>query len=890
MTALHSREPCNVMITEDLKKLLQKLNDRLTRALESAAGFAISRGHYEVALEHLLLKLLDEEGGDVTRILQHAGVEPGRFQEALQHQLEDFRTGNTGRPTFSPTLLETIEQAWLVASVHHGFSTVRSGALLEAVLRSDALKGEPYMDVLKPIGRESLRDDFIDIVAGSSEDAPRVGGDGQAAAGDAPSGDSALARFTVNITQDARDGTIDPIFGRNKEIRQIIDILSRRRKNNPILVGEAGVGKTAVVEGLALRIARGDVPKVLEEVDIRELDLGLLKAGASVKGEFESRLKSVIQEVRAAPKPTVLFIDEAHTLIGAGGSEGTGDAANLLKPALARGELRTVAATTWSEYKQYIEKDPALERRFQLVKIEEPSVKDAAIMLRGIKSVYEDHHGVQVTDDGVDATAELAGRYISGRQLPDKAVDLLDTAAARVKMTMTARPGRLDDLDRRLQDLEIEIDGIERDITSGLREEREELGALKQQRDTLRANRKELEARWEREKALVHEILDKRKALTADAAVTTNGESATDGALRNEVKALHEELGALQGETPMVHTEVNEHIAAEVVSDWTGIPVGNMVKDEAAALLRLEGRLGEHILGQDAAIREVAEAVRTSKAGLGNPDAPLGVFLFVGPSGVGKTETALKMADLLFGGERFMTTINMSEYQEKHTVAQLKGSPPGYVGYGEGGVLTEAVRQRPYSVLLLDEVEKAHRDVMNLFYQVFDKGSMRDGEGREINFRNTVIVMTSNLASDTITHLGMQEEDRPTPDQVREAIHKQLVDHFQPALLARMRVIPYYPLGTETMRGITEIKLGRIGRRLDEAHGVDFAYDPEVVDTIAARCTQVDAGARNIDFIINRTVLPEAARALIGRMTEDEMPAELVLGLDEDGAFTYTFD
>jgi type VI secretion system protein VasG len=882
------------MVTDDLKKLLQTLNDRLTRALEAAAGFSINRSHYEVTLEHLLLKLLEQEGGDLTSILRHFGVERGRLQEALVHSLEDFRTGNAGRPAFSPTLLDLLESAWLLSSIHHGFRHVRSGTLLEAMLRSDALKGESYMDVLSPIQGDALTVEFSDIVQGSSEEPSRVSDSPSTAADGEMRDEGALGSFTVNLTQEAREGTIDPIFGRNQEIRQIVDILTRRRKNNPILVGEAGVGKTAVVEGLALRIAKGDVPAVLEEVQIRSLDLGLLKAGASVKGEFENRLKSVIQEVREASKPTILFIDEAHTLIGAGGNEGTGDAANLLKPALARGELRTIAATTWSEYKQYIEKDAALERRFQLVKIEEPSVDDATVMLRGIKSIYEEHHDVQVTDHAIDATAELAGRYITGRQLPDKAVDLLDTAAARVKMTMTARPGRLDDLERRLQDLETEISSIQQDIDAGLRDGGERLEELRHQREELEAERESIKARWEQEKEMVRSIAKHREQVTYRAPVGANGtaddgDQSPDAPTRETLKELHRELDKVQGESPLVHTEVNEHIIAEVVSDWTGIPVGNMVKDEAQTLLNLETRLGHHILGQDAAIQEVADAVRTTKASLGNPDAPLGVFLFVGPSGVGKTETALKIADLLFGGERFLTTINMSEYQEKHTVAQLKGSPPGYVGYGEGGVLTEAVRQRPYSVVLLDEVEKAHRDVLNLFYQVFDKGFMRDGEGREINFRNTVIIMTSNLATDTIMRLGQEDDERPSLSQVREAIHPILVDHFQPALLGRMRVVPYFPLDTETMRGITEMKLGKIGTRLQDGHGIDFAYEPNVVDRIAARCTQVDAGARNIDFIINRTVLPEAARALIARMTDNEIPDHMNLGIDDEGNFTYDF-
>jgi type VI secretion system protein VasG len=895
------------MITDDVKQLLRKLNDRLTSDLESAAGFAVNRSHYEVTLEHLLLKVLETDETDLTLILGHFGIEPGQFEEALLHHIEDFRTGNAGRPSFSPTLLQLVESAWLISSVHHGFASVRSGTLLEAMLRSDALQATDYLDVLGPINRDELHEAFSDLVAGSTETTTRAAGAA------APSGDgrerpgerTALDQFTVHFTQEARDGHIDPITGRNEEIRQIIDVVSRRRKNNPILVGEAGVGKTAVVEGLARRIAEGDVPQRLEDVEIRSLDLGSLKAGASVQGEFENRLKSVLQEVREAARPTILFIDEAHTLIGAGGSEGTGDAANLLKPALARGELRSIAATTWSEYKQYIEKDPALERRFQLVKIEEPSVEETAVMLRGLKSAYEEHHGVQITDRAVDAAAELAGRYISGRQLPDKAVDLLDTAAARVKMTLTARPGRLDDLDHRLRNLDTEIADIRRDVRAGLREATTDLEELTRRREALQAERDELEGRWEREDELVDRVIEKREQISAVASpgaadsAPDESDAAFDGEIdaeidadgREDIAALQEQLEDVRGERPMVHGEVNAQITAEVVSDWTGIPVGNMLEDEAGLLLDLDERLGEHLLGQDVAIQEVSEAVRSSKARLTSPDSPLGVFLFVGPSGVGKTETALQLADLLFGGERFLTTINMSEYQEKHTSAQLKGSPPGYVGYGEGGVLTEAVRQRPYSVVLLDEVEKAHRDVMNLFYQVFDKGFMRDGEGREVDFRNTIIIMTSNLASETITRLAQDADEPPTADQVREAIHPTLADHFQPALLGRMRVVPYLPLDTETMRGVTEIKLGALGDRLKQAHDIDFAYDPGVADRIAERCTQVDAGARNIDFIMNRTVLPEAARALIPRMTDDEMPARLTLGLDdEEGGFTYTFE
>ena len=886
------------MITKDLKLLLQKLNDHTTRALEAAAGFCISRSHHEVSVEHLLVKLLEDGAGDIPRILQHFGVDAGRFWDALLQHLEGVKGGHSGRPTFSPYLLQQIEAAWLVSSVHHELPFVRSGALLEAFLESDVFRAKPYIDLLSEVNRDELRKNFRDIVGGSAEDSA-VGATGARAytPGTARDGETALDLYTNDVTGQARDGKIDPVFGRDKEIRQIIDILSRRRKNNPILVGEAGVGKTAVVEGLALRLVQGDVPESLREVEIRTLDLGLLQAGAGVKGEFENRLKQVIQEVREAPKPTIMFIDEAHTLIGAGGAAGTADAANLLKPALARGELRTIAATTWSEYKKYIEKDPALERRFQLVKIDEPTVDVATTMLRGIKGIYETHHRVQITSEAAAAAASLADRFISGRQLPDKAVDLLDTAAARVKMTQSATPGELDDVVRRIHNLVIEMNATRKDLERGMRRDKETLEQLEQEHTALEEQREALEKRWQAEKELVLRINTLRDKILESLPVGANGMEALkepDPAIVEELSALQAELAELQGDSPMVHAEVNEHIAAQIVADWTGIPVGNMVKDEAEILLNLEDVLGERILGQEEAITEVAESIRSSKAGLGNPDAPLAVFLFVGPSGVGKTETALSLADMLFGGERFVTTINMSEYQESHTVSQLKGSPPGYVGYGEGGVLTEAVRRQPYSVVLLDEIEKAHKDILNLFYQVFDKGFMRDGEGREINFKNTVIILTSNLASDIISYVTVggeedDEEERPTMDQLRQAIHQTLAGHFQPALLGRMKVVPFFGLGKDTMKGIVALKLDKLGRRLTQSHDMGFDYDEAVVDTIAERCTQVDTGARNVDFIIDRHVLPSASRALITRMTEEEMPARLTLGLDEDGEFTYTF-
>ncbi len=871
------------MITKDLKKLLQKLNDHTTRALEASAGFSITRSHYEVTTEHLLLKLMEDGSGDLTRILRHFEVNTGDLWEALLQYLESFKTGNTGRPSFSPLMLQLVESAWVVSSVHHGAFEIRSGALLEALLESEAFQAAPYMTHFEPISRDELRGSFYQIVSGSSEDSVsrRPGAAPPSLDGQPREGQTALDLYTTDVTGNAREGKIDPVSGRDEEIRQIIDILSRRRKNNPILVGEPGVGKTAVVEGMALRIAEGDVPDSLKEVEIRGLDLGLLQAGAGMKGQFEQRLKSVIQEVREAAKPIIMFIDEAHTLIGAGGAAGTSDAANLLKPALARGELRTIAATTWSEYKKYIEKDPALERRFQLVKIDQPSVDNAITMLRGIKKKYEEHHKLPISDAAVEAAVKLSARFVAGRQLPDKAVDLLDTATARVKMARSAKPAAIDDTERSLYYLGVEMRAIEKDLKSGIRHDVETLEELQAEKEVLEAALEGLQERWKVEQELVHQIAGLRDELAF-----ADGDTSSTIA---EIRELQKELEALQVEDALVHAEVNAEVIAEVVADWTGIPAGSMEKDEATRLLELEGRLREGIIGQDEAIELASETIRTAKAGMKNPEAPIAVFLFVGPSGVGKTELSRILADEVFGGEKFLTTINMSEYQESHTVSQLKGSPPGYVGYGEGGILTEAVRRMPYSVVLLDEVEKAHRDVMNLFYQVFDKGFMRDGEGREIDFKNTVIIMTSNLASDIISYV-VTEDDRPHPDQIRDSIHKTLAEHFQPALLGRMKVVPFYPLMKDPMKGIVKLKLNKIGKRLHDSHKMKFAYDPEVVERIAERCTQVDTGARNIDFIMDKNVLPEASKALIARMTGDEMPEKLTLGIDALGNFTYTFD
>ena len=882
------------MAVKDLKTLLQKLNEPTTKALEGAVALAIGRSHYEVAAEHIFLKFLEDGSGDLPRILRHFDIDSSQFWDALIKQLEGFRTGNSGRPAFSPVLLQMIEQAWATASLHHQVDRVRSGHLFEALVEGDGMRLGAYADVLGAVRRDELRNEFGRIVEGSAEEratSPNAAGKSTATpaasehSAESTGGDTALDLYTVNLTDSAREGRVDPVFARDQEIRQMVDILIRRRKNNPILVGEAGVGKTAIVEGLALRIAEGDVPERLAEVSIHALDLGLLQAGAGVKGEFENRLKSVITEAKEAPKPIVLFIDEAHTLIGAGGAEGTGDAANLLKPALSRGELRAIAATTWSEYKKYFEKDAALERRFQLVQVEEPSVEDAAVMMRGIKGIYEKHHEIHISDETIDTTVKLSARFITGRQLPDKAIDVLDTAAARVKMAQTTKPAALDDMERRVQNLDIQIAAVERDLQSGMANDDETLRQAKAERKEALSEQQTLEQRWNDGRALVEKIALKRTEFARKSA-EGNG---TGSALAEQLAVLEKDLEHLQGDNPIVHAEVNQKVAAQVVSEWTGIPTGNMVKDEARILLDFEAQLGERVLGQEETIKEIADTIRTAKAGLRDPQSPIGVFLFVGPSGVGKTECSRAVSDLLFGGERFLITINMSEYQESHTVSQLKGSPPGYVGYGEGGILTEAVRQRPYSVVLLDEVEKAHRDVMDLFYQVFDRGFMRDGEGREIDFKNTVIMMTSNLGSDAFLELCTGEK-RAAPDELRQAIHPLLVGHFQAALLARMKVVPFYPLDRQTMEGIVRIKLGQIGERVHEAHNMSFDYQHEVVARIAERCTEVDTGARNIDAIIDRTVLPDVSKAMLEQMAEEQVPKSLELGLDEAGDFTYAFN
>lgn len=873
------------MLTVDIKSLLNLLNNHCTRSLEGAAGLCVSRTHYEVTVEHLLAKLLEEPLSDLPLIFRNFDIETGRVQKAVAQTIEEFRTGNAGKPVFSPLLLEWFQDAYLISSVDLGENRIRSGALLVALLTKPIqLTTGRYIDLLKPIGREALLVQFRNLVKGSVEQ-PSPGEMPAGEAGVAVAG-TALARFCTDFTRKAAAGEIDPVFGRDREIHQMIDILARRRKNNPIVVGEAGVGKTAVVEGLALRVVKGDVPDILKGVSILGLDMGLLQAGAGVKGEFENRLKSVINEIKSSSQPIILFIDEAHTLIGAGGPTGGSDAANLLKPALARGELRTIAATTWSEYKKYFEKDAALARRFQLVKLDEPSVETAILILRGLKERYEESHGVVVRDDAIRAAAELSSRYISGRQLPDKAVDLLDTSAARVKILLTAKPDVIDDKERTKQALEREKKALERDQLHGVPIDETRLQEVERDIEKLKQDIEELNERWQKEQELARLLVAFRKELYE--LKSKNGDAEKIQEIKEKIAQNTEELAKIQGDNPLVRIEVDPDVVAKVVSDWTGVPLGKVLRDEAQNIMKLEENLKERIKGQDEAVKIISEVIKAAKTGLTDPHQPLGIFLLVGPSGVGKTETGLTVADLLFGGERFLVTINMSEFQEAHTVSRLIGSPPGYVGYGEGGVLTEAVRQRPYSVVLIDETEKAHPDVLNLFYQVFDKGMLSDGEGRVIDFKNTVIFLTSNLASDVITQLCSQGS-RPSLETVTAAIRPILSNHFKPALLARMTVVPFYLLDASFMKEIVILKLEKLARRLSESNKIKFTYSPEVVEQIASRCQEVETGARNIDHIMRGTILPQISKEILTRMGQGEMPSQINLGLAEDGSFRIDF-
>ena len=884
----------------NLKGLIGKLNEPTRNTLEAAAGFCLSRTHYDIEIEHYLLKLLDSPDGDFARILKNTGINRSGLSSDLTRSLDRLKSGNARTPAFSPSLVKMFSDAWTIGSLEFGAGQVRTGFTILAIVSSDELARmiRETTSEFQKINSDAFRKDFWTVVAGSPEDGLTASALTEAtkATGHALSSGKTpnLDQFTIDLTASASTGKIDPVLGRDQEIRQIIDILTRRRQNNPILTGEAGVGKTAVVEGFALRVAKGDVPPPLRNVSIRSLDLALLQAGAGIKGEFENRLKGLIEEVKASPTPIILFIDEAHTMIGAGGQAGQGDAANLLKPALARGELRTVAATTWSEYKKYFEKDAALARRFQVVKVEEPAEMQCMTMIRGIVPSLEKHHKVRILDEAVGAAVRLSHRYLAGRQLPDKAVSVLDTACARLALSQNATPPPIEDAARQLDDLEVQQRVLERETAVGA-DHSERLVEIAKQKVDVEARLSGLKGRRDKEFELVSRVREIRTQLESAAppqVSISDGPTAVQPALdtpalRQELGRVESELSKLQGEAPLMRVCVDAHITGEVISAWTGIPVGKMQQDEVNTVLSLQSHLGTRVIGQEHALDAISQRISTSRAGLDDPGKPVGVFMLVGPSGVGKTETALALSDLLYGGERNLITINMSEFQESHTVSTLKGSPPGYVGYGEGGVLTEAVRRRPYSVVLLDEVEKAHPDVLELFYQVFDKGMMEDGEGREIDFKNTIILLTTNACTDALTKLTADPETMPTSEGLVKAIKPELNKIFKPAFLGRMIVIPYFPLRDEVMKQIVVLKLGKIQRRIRENHKIELTYGQALVDEVARRCVEVESGARNVDNILTNTLLPDISRKLLTRLAERGKLKSINVEVGPDGKFQY---
>jgi len=884
-------------MTIDLKPLIGKLNAICRRGLEAAAGVCVSQTNYNVEIEHLLLKLLEFPDTDILRVLRYYEVDPAEVNRELTRAMERLKRGNSRTPTLSPQIIQVLQEAWLVSSLHLGTNLVRSGAVLLALLDHETFRGL-LLDssaALLRIPREPLRQDMREIIRGSSEDtaagAPVADSETlpppSLVGGGSTSKTPALDQYTIDLSARARAGLLDPIHGRDAEIRQIIDILLRRRQNNPILTGEAGVGKTAVVEGFAQRIAKGDVPPALQNIALRILDLGLLQAGAGVKGEFENRLKSVIAEVKSSPQPIILFIDEAHTMIGAGGPAGQGDAANFLKPALARGELRTIAATTWSEYKRYLEKDPALARRFEVIKVEEPDEEAAADMLRGVVANLEKHHKVRILDEAVREAVKLSRRYISGRHLPDKAISVLDTACARVAIGQNGTPPEIEDIIHRLEGVELEIAILKREQLSD-RNHASRLEELRVEWERSKASRTALESRWQKELTAVRKIREIQNQLEGQAAGEKSGE-AEARPLTRELARLKKELETLQGDEPMVPICVDSKVIAAVVSGWTGIPVGKMLTDEIRMVLTLKEKMAERIVGQPQALDAIYRRIRTFRADLVDPGKPVGVFLLVGPSGVGKTETAMTLADLLYGGERHMVVLNMSEFQEPYTVSTLKGAPPGYVGYGKGGVLTEAVRRHPYSVVLLDEVEKAHPDVMELFYQVFDKGTLEDSEGVLVDFTNTIILLTSNVGAETIVKTCRDPHKRPEAERLVEQVRPELLAYFKPALLGRLVIVPYYPLGEGEIREIVKLQLAKIQERFRENHRAELTYDSTLVAAIAAQCTDVDTGARNVDRILTQTLLPELSGRLLMRMALGEHLSAIDVSLDKARSFVYEF-
>ncbi len=894
--------------------LFGKLNSLGYKAVEGATVFCKMRGNPYVEVVHWMHQILQGQDSDIHRIVDHYDLDVGKIAAEMTRNLDGLPRGASAISDLSDHLMDAMERGWVFGSLLFSSSNVRTGHLLLGMLKTPALRNilTSISPELARIKHDDLAENFNDATDGSPEE--RMGAqDGSTTGGGAVPGEAsdamspaqmgkgeALEQYCTDLTEQARNGEIDPIVGRDEEIRQIVDVLMRRRQNNPILTGEAGVGKTAVVEGFALRIVRGDVPPALHDVRLLVLDVGLLQAGASMKGEFENRLRSVIDEVQSSPVPIILFIDETHTLVGAGGAAGTGDAANLLKPALARGTLRTIGATTWAEYKKYIEKDPALTRRFQVVQVDEPSVPKAIMMMRGIASMLEKHHKVQVLDEGIEAAVALSARYIPARQLPDKSVSVLDTACARVAVSQHAVPAQVDDAQRKIESLNTELEIIGRDETAGF-----DVGERRAKVEVLKAEVEErltgLKARWDVEKDIVTEILDLRAQLRAGGApveegselAPEGGDDALDAAARAEVmtklKAANVKLSEAQGESPLILPIVDEQAVASVVGDWTGIPVGRMVSDELATVLSLEEHLGKRVIGQDHAMEMIAKRIQTSRAGLDNPNKPIGVFMLAGTSGVGKTETALALAEVLYGGEQNVITINMSEYQEAHSVSSLKGAPPGYVGYGEGGVLTEAVRRKPYSVVLLDEVEKAHPDVHEIFFQVFDKGVMEDGEGRTIDFKNTLILLTSNAGSDLIMDLCSDPDLLPEPEGIAKALREPLLKIFPAALLGRLVTIPYYPLSPDMIAKITVLQLDRIKKRVEGTHDVPFTYTDAVVDLIVDRCQELESGGRMIDAIVTNTMLPDISAEFLRRMMEGKSIDKVAIDA-ADNVFTYAFN
>lgn len=871
--------------------LLRRLNPYCARAMEGAASLCETRAHAEILPEHWLLKLLEQGEGDLTVLARRYEWDMDQLWQDLLAWLDKQPRSVRQRPQLSDAIQTLMQEAWLIASLN-GEEQIRSIHLLMALVYKQKLVRCDGLWPLLTLGQSQL-ERMRPLLDGQSDERPEVqqeaglaqnhGGDvefvGRPVYAELNVGElnlalqNALDKFTLDVTAKAKEGKIDPVFGRDTEIRQMVDILSRRRKNNPILVGEPGVGKTALVEGLALRIAEGNVPESLKPVILRTLDLGLLQAGAGVKGEFEQRLKNVIDAVQQSPVPVLLFIDEAHTIIGAGNQVGGADAANLLKPALARGELRTIAATTWSEYKQYFERDAALERRFQRVLVDEPDDETACLMLRGLKSRYAEHHNVHITDDAVRAAVTLSRRYLTGRQLPDKAVDLLDTAAARVRMSLDTVPEQLTRIRSQITSLEMEKQALQEDIAVGTQSHGERLTAIEQEENDLIVALDELQTQYGQELKLTGQLLESRQDISR----------------RSETRTLQQELKGMQHSNPLLSVDVDVRTVATVIADWTGVPLSSLMKDEQTDLLTLENEIGQRVVGQNVPLTAIAQRLRAAKTGLTSENGPQGVFLLVGPSGVGKTETALALADVLYGGEKSLITINLSEYQEPHTVSQLKGSPPGYVGYGQGGILTEAVRKRPYSVVLLDEVEKAHRDVMNLFYQVFDRGFMRDGEGREIDFRNTVILMTSNLGSDHLMQL-LDEQPDATEGNLHALLRPILRNHFQPALLARFQTVIYRPLSEPAMRTIVEMKLAQVSKRLHRHYGLTTQIDESLYDALVAACLLPDTGARNVDSLLNQQILPVLSQQLLTHMAAKQKPHSLTLGWSDEEGIGLEFD